>query len=176
MSIQTLIDVAAKFLAAYALVLIIAAIILNPLVCYVCLKSAKLRNTSTFKLLAFASINDLFSSLVWNEGDFAHTFFGVTWSKYSPFYCMWVSIFFQYTTLQIASWMMVIVSFDRLMTMSLGIWSRHCFNGAKPFIFSCIISLVIVGINFNEGFTTGYFYSNPANSFPWYDTMSQVRD
>lgn len=185
MAIEILIDILSKTFAAYAVVLIIAAVVFNPLVCYVCLKSPKLRHTSTFKLLAFASINDLLSCLVWNEGDFAHTFFGITWSKYSPFYCMWVSIFFQYTTVQITSWMMVTISLDRLMSMSLNIWSRHCFNAAKPFIFSSILVVVIIGVNLNEGFTSGYYYlknnslvfvcySNPVNTFQWYDTMSQV--
>lgn len=186
MTIQQAVDILAKIFAAYALVLIIAAILLNPIVCYVCLRSAKLRHTSTFKLLAFASINDMLTCLVWNEGDFAHTLFGVTWSKYSPFYCMWIAIFFQYTTLQIASWMLVTISFDRLMSLSLNVWTRYCFNGIKPFVFSTILVFFIVGVNINEGFTTGYFmnkngtqvfvcYSNPHGSFPWYDIMSQVR-
>lgn len=182
---NTVIDILAKILGVYAILLIVAAILLNPLVLYVCLKSKKLRSTSTFKLLAFASVNDLLTCLVWNEGDFQHTFFGVTLSKTSPFYCRWISIFFQYTTLQIASWMLVSISLDRLLSMTIHVWSRRCFNGAKPFIYSVILVLVIIGININEVFTIGYTYykngteifvcyANPENTFQWYELMSQV--
>jgi hypothetical protein len=184
MSIQ-IVDIIGKILAVYNLALIIIAIVLNPLVLFVCLKSKNLRSISTFKLLAFGSINDMITCIPWNWENFAHTFFGLLLGTKNLVYCRWVPTFLQYSTIELASWLLVSISFDRLLSLSFARWRNYYFNGIKPVIFASLLALFIFGINLNELFTVGYSYiingtevvmcfENLPDQFPWYDTMSQV--
>ena len=178
-------DVFSKIFACYSLLLIICALILNPLIVFVILKSKKLRSTSTFKLLIFSSINDLLSLLEWNQEDFFSTMFDIEAASSNIYYCRIVSLFLQYSTLMYGSWMLVSVSLDRLLSMMIKKWRKHYFGGARPYIYSVVLALVIIGINFNEIFTGGYVldyqdtkilicYMSDPNSFDWYHLMSQV--
>jgi hypothetical protein len=185
MSRQDVIDAFSKIFACYSLLLIICAVILNPLIVFVILRSKKLRSTSTFKLLIFSSINDLLSLLEWNQEDFTMTMFNIPAAYNNINYCRIVSVFLQYSTLMYGSWMLVSISLDRLLSMVVKRWSKHYFDGIRPYIYSGVLALVIIGINFNEIFTIGYVYdyegaevtvcylSDP-NSFDWYGLMSQV--
>ena len=186
MSNQYVIDIFSKIFACYSLLLIICAVILNPLIVFVILRSKKLRSTSTFKLLIFSSINDLLSLLEWNQEDFTMTMLNYSAPFTNIHYCRIVSIFLQYSTLMYGSWMLVSVSLDRLLSMMIKRWRKHYFSGARPYIYSVVLALVIIAINFNEIFTGGYVYeyegtevvvcyeSDP-NYFDWISLMSQVR-
>lgn len=183
---HAVIDVFAKIFAVYNLILIIAAIVLNPMIIYVCLRSSKLRSTSTFKMLTIGAVNDLLCSLAWTQECFTNTFFNLQPQSRSLFYCQWISVFLQLTTFEIASWNMVSISLDRLLSLSLKKWSKSYFNGMKPYIYTACLMFVIAAINFVEVFNSGYIsydengteiitcYANPPDSFPWYNTMSQV--
>lgn len=186
MSITVLADVFSKILAVYTLILIVASVILNPLVLFICLKSKKLRSTNTFKLLAFAAINDLLVCLAWDQESFTNTFFQLYPYFKSLFYCRWISVFLQFTTNEIESWMLVSISLDRLLSLSFKKWNTHFFNGLKPFIFASGLAFVIAAINFIEGFTSGFSYFDngtevvvcfvtpPEFSIDWYTIMEQV--
>lgn len=174
-----------RIFAWYHLLLIISAVILNPLVFYVCLRSRRLRSTSTFKLLAICSINDLLSCLEWNQADFVNPIFNLNLSTASLLYCRWVTFFLQHVTLEYASWMLVLISADRFFSMALKKWSKKYFNGPKPYLFALLLALIIILINLNELFTIGYASKsngtevvvcsrNEGNSFPWNNFMNQV--
>lgn len=108
-----------RIFAWYHLFLIISAFILNPLVFYVCLRSRRLRSTSTFKLLAICSVNDLLSCLEWNQADFLNPIFNLNLSGVNLLFCRWVTFFLQHITLEYASWMLVLISADRFFSMAL---------------------------------------------------------
>lgn len=175
-----------KIFATYNLFLLIVTFILNPLVFLICVKSQKLRSTSTFKLLAFSSINDILVCIAWNFECFTNAFFSLEYYYRSLFYCRWISVFLQFTTLEIESWMLVSISLDRFLSLSVKKWSKHYFNGARPFIYSALLTFVIVAINFNEVFLSGFSYevngteivvcyqTPPEQSINWYYIMSQV--
>lgn len=186
MSTSWVVDVFSKILAVYTLLLIVASVILNPFVLFVCLKSKKLRSTTTFKLLAFAAINDFLVCLAWDQESFTNTFFNLYLYFQSLFYCRWISVFLQFTTNQIESWMLVSISLDRLLSLSFKKWTRNFFNGFKPFIFAAVLAFLIAAINFIEVFTSGFsFFDNgveviecfvtpPEFSIDWYNIMAQV--
>lgn len=182
---QYTIDVFSKIFASYSLFLCICAVIFNPLVLFICVKSKKLRTTSTFKLLAFSSINDLLCCMGWNLEDFVTTVLNYPTSFIDLGFCRWVSNFLQYSTLEYASWMLVSISLDRLLSMMIKKWSKSYFTGVRPIIYASVLAVVILGINFNEVFTSGYMYADnetsyvvcyqsDPNFFNWYDLMSQV--
>lgn len=182
---NSIVDVLSKIFACYGIFLISVAVIFNPFVIFVCIKSKKLRSTSTFKLLAFSSFTDLLSLFGWNQEGFVMSMFNYAASFVNLSYCRWVSVFLQYSTLQYASWMLVSISLDRILSMTIKKWSKHYFSGFRPIVYSIILALVIFGINLNEIFTSGHivttngtdfvvcFESDP-NSFDWYHLMEQV--
>ena len=179
------VQVFSKIFACYGIFLIAVAVIFNPLVVFICIKSKKLRSTSTFVLLSFSSINDLISLFGWNQEGFAMAMFDFAASYMNLAYCRWVSVFIQYSTLQYASWMLVSISLDRLLSLSFKKWSKQYFAGYRPMIYSIALAFVILGLNFVEVFTSGHMatydgvdyvicYETDPNSFDWYDLMEQV--
>lgn len=178
-------NVLAKISAVYNLFLMIAALILNPLVLFVCIKSNRLRSHSTFKLLAFNSVNDLLVCLAWNWECFTNTFFDLLEPWRSLFYCEWISTFIEFSTLEFTSWMLVSISLERLLSMSIKKWSKHYFAGVRPYVYSTILVIGILVLNFNEVFYSGYSivvngteeifcFENPPGQFPTFHTMAQV--
>ena len=145
--------------AYYCLFTTIASIILNPLVMIICLKSKRLRSNSTFKLLTINAINDILVCLSWNQESFTRTILKYIFnSPESIYYCRWVSIFLQYTTLDIQSWIMVSISVDRLLSMTVNKWSKFYFTGYRPYIYAAILSLFMIALNVHELFTIGYIF------------------
>ena len=182
---QNVIDAFSKIFAVYNLFLIIASVILNPFVLFICIKSKKLRSTSTFKILAFGAVNDLLTCLIWNEESFTNTFFNFQPYFRSFFYCRWLSMFLQYTTMELESWLLVGISVDRLLSMTVKKWSKNYFNGVKPIIFCVVLTIVVIGVNLNQLFTVGYTevvngvlnvncFWPPYNEFNWYKLNAQV--
>ncbi len=176
------IDVFSKIFAVYSLLLIVASIILNPLILFICLRSKTLRSNSTFKLLAFNSVNDILVSLVWNSEAFVFTFFtNLPFYYGSLIYCRFMSTFFQNATLALSTWLLSSISFDRLLSMLISRWTKFYFSGSRPIIYSALLTLIIVLANFDEIFTMGYIYidqngtetvicyaTSPDSSVDWY--------
>ena len=186
---QKLIEIVSKLFATICLIEIISAFILNPLVLFICLKSKRLRSTSTFKLLAVNAINDILICYPWNQENFAITFFDYFTSNKSLIYCRLVTVFLQTVTLNIETWILLSISIDRLLTMVVKNWKKVYFSGYRPYIYSGVLCLLIAGINFHSVFTVGYSYynndtqkemvlcyiTNPEyNSINWFDFNGQV--
>lgn len=185
MDSQSLIFLFTKISSIFNLLLMVSSSLLNPLVFLICVKSKRLRSTSTFKLLAVSSINDFFCNLPWNQEAFTNSFFDFQSPFRSLFYCRWISVFLQFSSFEFTSWLLVSVSVDRLLSMTIKPWSKTMFNGSKPVIYAIVLAFIILAINFHEVFTAGYSfvvngteivvcYSNPPGEYPWYVTMSQV--
>jgi hypothetical protein len=151
-------DVLSKILGSWSLILIASGILFNILVFFFCLKSNSLRKTSTFKLLAIGAINDILCSLPWNQENFTNLFFDFQSPYRSLVYCKFFSVLMQYVTLEFASWMFVSISFDRCMSLPLKKWTKHYFDGLRPLAYSIVMATVIIAINFNEIFKSGYSY------------------
>ena len=181
------VNVIAKMMGVYNLILILSAIILNPLVMFVCIKSEKLRSQSTFKLLAFNSVNDLLVCMAWNFECFTNTFFDFLPYFRSLFYCKWISVFVEFSTQCFTSWMLLSISLDRLLSISIRNWSKQHFAGYRPVIYSFVLAFAIAAVNFDEIFIAGYTesingtemidcFSNPPGSYPWYHLMTKVNN
>ena len=181
-----LIDLFTKIFSTYNLFLILASFILNPLVLFICLKSKKLRSTSTFQLLAFSSLNDTLSVIGWNQESFTNAFFALYPYSRSLAYCRFVSVFIQFSSLELESWMLFSISFDRLLSLMIKKWSKHYFGGIRPLIFATALAIFIWSINFISLFTGGFSYTSngteivqcfqtpPGFAIDWYHIMSQV--
>jgi len=106
----------------------------------------------------------------------------------SVFYCKWISIFLQFTTMTIESWLLLSISVDRLLAMTLKKWTKFYFNGYRPYLFAVLLCLTMAAINLFEVFTIGYSYfnnqtqtvayvchgTNPSLGYDWYSFSIQV--
>lgn len=167
------------------LLLIVIGLIMNPLVFLVCVKSKKLKNHTTFKLLAVASINDLLSCILWNMEAFSVSFFNVNPPFVNLTYCRIGSTFIEFSTMQITSWMLVSISFDRFMSIVVIKWNNFYFTGKRPIIYSVCLIVAILALNFNEVLYGGYSYmqngtqvivcyETSPDDYQWMNIMSNV--
>ena len=183
-----IIDTVSKIFSCLSIVETIAAIIFNPLVLVICLKSKRLRKISTFKILAVSAINDTLIGISWSTELFGYTMFNFTPSYESIFFCRFFANFLGYTTLCIETWMVLSISVDRLLSMTVKKWSKFYFGGNRPFIFAVLVCLFIAGLNFHIIFTGIYiFYDNetqaevfycyttdPSYGYDWYNFATKV--
>lgn len=180
-----LIGIFEKIFASYSLALIILGSIFNSLVCFICLKSKTLRSTSTFKMLAIVAISDLISLFEWNADNFSIAFFNYLAYTQNLFFCRFVTMFLQYATLEISSWMWVSISLDRYLSLRVKRWRKHYFRGYRAVLLAIGLVIFIVAINFVEIFKNGYSFvvngtevvvcgATSENNFFWFQLMSQV--
>ena len=179
------VSILAKISSGYNLILVIAPIILNPIVLFICLKSKKLRSISTFKILTVNSIIDILVCLPWNFENFAANF------KFYPgylslFYCQWITIYLQSTTIQIESWLILSISVDRLLSLSFNKWSKSIFINSRPYIYCACLILFFLVFNIPRGYFGGYsvvedgtesifcYVTPPGNSIDWVKIESEV--
>lgn len=184
----SLIDTVAKIFACLCIVETVTAIILNTCVLIICLKSKKLRSTSTFKILTVSAFNDMLCCIPWNLEVFTSTMFNYILSYQLIFYCRWISNFLQYTTLHIQSWILLSISVDRLLSMTVKKWTKFYFSGYRPYIFAFFLCLFMAGTNIFEIFTVGYsfndnetqtevimcYVTDPSIGFDWYTFSTKV--
>lgn len=186
MSDQSVITLFTKITAVFDLAMALTSSILNPMVLFICLRSKRLRSTSTFKLLAISSVNDFFCNWPWNQEAFTNSFFDIQLPYNSLFYCRWISVFLQFSCFQITSWLLTSISLDRFLSMMIKKWSKSLFNGLKPVAYATGVVFIIFAINFHLVFNGGYSYldddgfeivicyDNPPDGIRWYYIMSQV--
>lgn len=186
MTDANVISIVGKIMGSWSLLLIVFGVVLNILVFLVIMKSKKLRSFSTFQLLAVGAINDLITSLAWNQENFTDTFFNFKSYYRSLFYCEVISVFLEFSTLTFESWMLVSISLDRYLSLRVKKWTKEYFGGVRPVIWSLIMALIIIAINFRSIFNSGYvlningtekivcFENPPDDPDPWYQTMDKV--
>jgi hypothetical protein len=182
---QNVFEIINKILASFSLLFIIMGTILNMLTVYICLRSKKLREVSTFKFLAITAINDTLSLYMWNQNQFSNAFFNLQLAFKNLFYCRFFNVFLQYFTLQFSSWLWVSISLDRFLSITTQKWTRIYFRGVRPLIYSALLAVILIGVNFNTIFTNGYSfsingteivvcYATSQYDYSWFNIMAQV--
>lgn len=183
--VAQLIDLFTKIFSILNLLLILSSLILNSLLLLICVRSKKLRSTSTFKLIAFNSINDIIVCFTWNLSDFLGSFFYFIPYNSNLFYCRFMNIFLQYSAISFISWHLVSVSLDRLLSMMVRGWYSIYFTGIRPIIFSACMAFTILAVYFNQLFTFGGIfningtekvicYTSASPDIDWFFINSQV--
>lgn len=184
MSSAQAIVIVSDITAGLNLTIIVASMILNPLILLVCIMSKKLRSHSTFKLFAVNSVNDLFTSVAWNFESFMDSVFNFNVPFRSLVYCKFVSVFLQFSSIWLTSWLLVLISLDRLLSLTLKNWSRKHFIGNRPVICILVVWVVILGINLDTLFTVGYSFVingteiiicyESSGQFNWFQVMNKI--
>lgn len=129
-------------LSYYTMFLIILGTICNS-ISFMIMNARKLRNYSCMKILSFLSIIDTLVLYQWNM----NTFFKYNLSsppnyedleEISIFWCRLIS-FLAFSMLQMSSWLLALVSFDRVMGVNSTFWTHQMANSKK--LYSLIISI-----------------------------------
>lgn len=157
---QSVLDILNKIMAIWGIMLIICSVFFNALAFVICIRSKTLRKNNTFKLLAVGAINDILMCFTWNFDDFMGIFFNFQAFYANLFYCEFFENFLQYITITFASWLLVSISLDRVLTLYLKKWNTHYFCGARPFVYTFLLALLIALINIVAVFKTGYSFQN----------------
>ena len=122
----------------------------------------------------------------WSEESFTNAFFSLYPYTRSLWYCRLITIFIQFSTLEYQSWMLVSISLDRLLLMTVRRWRKFYFNGFKPIFYSSFLAILIISINSNQLFFGGnkvdvngttiiVCNESPTDqSIDWYKITSQV--
>ena len=180
-----LIEILGKILSYWAFSLIFISIVLNTLACIICLSSKQLRSVNTFKMLAIMAISDLLQSLTWNYENFLYTLYGLISPFNSLFFCKFFSMFIQYVSMAFSNWILVSISFDRVMSLCVKKWDRQYFKGNRPFVYLAFLAILFIAININSIFNAGYIHSSTNSSeiqcyissdgsYNWTGTQSKV--
>lgn len=182
------VETVSKIFACLSIVETILSIIFNPLVLIIILRSKKLRQISTFKILAISAVNDMLVAIAWNVDMFGMTMFNSTPSSNSIFFCRFFATFLGYATLCIETWILLSISADRLLSMAVKKWTKFYFNGYRPYIYTVSLSLFIAGLNIFVGVTSGSaihdnqtqtdffncYMTDPSFGYDWYNFESKV--
>ena len=136
---------AAHFLAAYSLILVIFGTAGNLLTCLVCFR---LRSTTTFVFLAIAAVFDAASLYFWNLNHFTQTFLDIDLQSKNLNSCR-IGQFVQFTSLEISAWLLVLMSVDRLLTISVNSWKRIYSTPKRAALVGGLCCLLLIGLNIN---------------------------
>ena len=119
------------------------------------------------RYLAVLALVDLMVLYQWN----LNTFFKYNLSvppdykdleEISVFWCRWIS-FFAFSCLQLSSWLLSLVSFDRFMIVYSQLWSKHMHEPSKINMIIGITMLTIFSINCHILFKNGYVETTPVS-------------
>ena len=81
----------------------------------------KLKDNTTFMIMRFLSVSDIITLYFWNLNQVADSLFNLDLLNYNLYYCKFLQ-FSQFTSLQISAWMLVLICFDRYLTISSISW------------------------------------------------------
>ena len=144
-----------KIITIFSLLLIVFGTIGNLIAFKLCL-SISSTNAATFVFLRFLSLSDAVSLYFWNFAHFYQAYFEKSIYEISPFFCAFPN-FCQCVTLQLSAWLLVIISWERLLSVTVKNWSLVYFKGYTPLYTAIVLTLVIVGLNSHIFFTYGFF-------------------
>ena len=147
------------FFSYYALFLIIVGTIFN-LTSFLVMIRKNMRKYACMRYLAILSIVDLLVLYQWN----LNTFYKYNFSfppfyrdleELSLFWCRWIS-YLAFSTLQLSSWLLSIVSIDRVMVVYCTCWNKYMHKPNRINLVIILIILIIFMSNVHIVLYNGY--------------------
>jgi hypothetical protein len=153
-----------KYLSYYTLVLIVIGTICN-LTSFLIMHKKNMSKHSCMRYLSILSLTDVIVLYQWN----LNTFFKYNLSippvysdleEISLFWCRWIS-YLAFSSLELSSWLLSLVSFDRFMIIYSRWWRTHIMNEPKivNLIIVCLSSFIFL-LNSHLLFLNGYTVKN----------------
>ena len=105
-------------LGIYKIFIIVAGTVGNFLIFIVC---TRLKDNTTFIFMRFLSLGDIVTLYFWNLNQLVEAIFGFDLLNFNLYYCKFLQ-FAQFSSLQISAWMLVLICFDRYLTISSSAW------------------------------------------------------
>jgi hypothetical protein len=141
-----------KIVGVYELIVIILGTFGNLFIFYV---SYPNRKDSIFLFLLFLSISDMISLYWWNLNHFVLPFTKLDLQNYSFYYCKVIN-FFQFTSSQVSAWILILISFDRYLSVLIFNWKTTYFNVKRAFVTVSTLVIIIILLNIHVLFTFGH--------------------
>jgi hypothetical protein len=147
------------YLTYYSFLLILVGTVCN-LISFSIMIRKSMRKFACMRYLAMLSISDVIVLYQWNlntvfKYNFSRPPYYKELEERSLFWCRWIS-FWAFTSLQMSSWFLSIVSFDRLMVVYSSFWKRVMNKSSKVNLIIGIIVLTLIFTNLHILFNNGY--------------------
>lgn len=136
-----------RYLSYYALLIMIVGTIFN-LISFLVMQRKNLKKYSCMRVLSILALVDTLVLYQWNLNSFYKYNFSQPpdykdLEDTSIFWCRWIT-YFAFSSLQLSSWLLTLVSIDRVMIIYSYAWKTQISN--KPKRVNLLISLLVVSI------------------------------
>jgi hypothetical protein len=147
-----IIDFLNKIFGAYSMFLLVAGKICCILGFIVC---NRIPTNNTFIFLSFMSVANAFALYTWNLYHFLTIYYGINVSNINLLCCK-AGYFVQYTSLQIVSWFLVLISVEQYLSVEVKHWRTNYFKPRRAYLTATGLVLFFVALNSHVLFTFGY--------------------
>nr|QVK45793.1 G protein-coupled receptor [Proales similis] len=138
-------DIELKVVGSYCLFLVIVGTLSNLIALYICLRK-RLRSVTTFIFFSFILLNDTLSLYGWCLDHFLDSFFHLQIEESSIWLCK-IFRFSQFVTLQWSSWLLVFLTLDRYLSITIKTWRSLYFRVNQAIMASILLGFFIMVLN-----------------------------
>jgi hypothetical protein len=148
-----------RILSIYTIILILVGTCCN-LTSFVVMLGKNIRKYSCMRYLAILSLVDVIVLYQWNLNSFYKYFLTkpphfIDLDELSVFWCRWIS-YFAFSSLQMSSWLLALVSLDRVMIFYSRWWKKNMTEPKRVNLIILFLFVVIFGLNSHILFLNGY--------------------
>lgn len=159
---DALLDTLNKINGILALVILVIGMTGNILSGLICLRP-KLRKVPTFIFYAMLLFSDAFTLTIWNVDQFLVAFFDTHIERHGLYSCK-VATFIQTFSLQFSSWLLVLMTAERYMSVRFVKWRMNYFKAKTAFLISIITGSILFIINTSFAINMNYADDSITNS------------
>ena len=155
-----------KFVAAFALFIIIFGTISNTMTLIICLRK-NMRKIPTFMFIAFASITDTIPLYVRNLDNFSFLVFGIHVRSTNLVLCK-INLLLHFFPLHTSAWLLVsykpsnlicifiltvslsfkvVMTIERYLSIRIPVWRKQIFNSKKAIIVAVLVIITLFSLN-----------------------------
>lgn len=114
-----------------------------------------MRKVATFQLYAFYTVSELIGLYPWNMTNIINYYFELNLEYTSKFLCHFIS-YVQYCSFEISSWILVVISIDRLVFVKWAGWHKRHINSKKVYLVALILVAFFCAWNLPFALNNGY--------------------
>jgi hypothetical protein len=149
---MSMIHILNRIFGVYAVFLVVVGNICCILSFIVC---NRIKNNNTFIFLTYLSLSNGFTLYTWNLFHFFFIYFNVNISNVN-FFCCKAGYFVQYASLQIVSWLLVLISVEQLLSVMIKHWRTIYFKPIRARLTAAGLVAFFLILNSHVLFTFGY--------------------
>ncbi|CAF0724268.1 unnamed protein product [Brachionus calyciflorus] len=146
-----------KVLSIIAIIIVVFGVLSSLLSFYICYR---IKNNATFIFLSYLSITSIFTLYKFPLNGIVSSLFNIDFLNINIYECK-ISMFIQFTSLQICAWILVLVSVEQYLCVKIQHWRTIHFKPKRAYITVTSLVLFFMAFNFNFFFTFGFEVDYP---------------